>query len=222
MNDLGMVFNNIYKNHVWSGVHQTDGDGSGIGSEPSKTVVLQEELIRILKSKSCTSILDSPCGACKWTRDFILKCTSDIPNFRYYGVDISEIAVERAKASLSCFEPGTVRLETGNMCDMSLPGGYQVILCRDALQHLEHDNIIKAVRNFAKTSGVEWIILGGYPNGVNKNIRDGDYFDFNPAAAPFSWKPEMLVDEMHPEYTQAPKHLFVYSVGYFKALFDLI
>jgi len=219
MADLNLIFNNIYKDNKWGGTGcEKEGNGSGIGSEPSTTIVLQDILIEFMKSKACKSILDSPCGACKWTQHMIARGLNEVSGFKYCGVDIAPEAIQRAAETLGGREFGAnIKLELKNMCTDLLAPNYDVILCRDALQHLSHVNITKALINFASTPGVVWILLGGYPNGKNTDIIDGEYFDFNPTAEPYCLMPERVFDEQHPVQNHAPKHLFVYHVDYFKS-----
>lgn len=211
MDNLNSIFDDIYRKHTWG---YFEGNGSGDGSEPENTEELQVILIDLMKSLSCSSIIDSPCGACKWTYQFIDKCSKEIPQFKYFGIDISSIAISKARLQLKHFED-IVNIEHKDMCTDVLPVGYDIILCRDALQHLSQNNIFAAIKNFTSTDA-KWIILGGYPQGKNENIVDGEYFDFNPVAYPYNLKPSMIIDEKHKLQKKSNKHLFVFNIKYLR------
>ena len=185
------VFNQIYAQNVWS----TDGDGSGGGSEPANTVALRAVLTRLVRENSIKSFIDAPCGACKWTRVWLEELAALGIRLKYIGIDISEIALERAQKNLAGLEHdielrradiSTVRLDA---CD--------AILCRDTLQHLSLQDGVRAVQNLL-TSNCRMVLLGGYlVDQPNTNITTGGCYAINYTKPPFNLAPVAIYRELH-------------------------
>ena len=202
--DCNKVFQGIYSGEGWT----KEGDGSGAGSEINFTENLRKILVKFMVDNGINEILDAPCGSCKWTKYFIEDAKKVITNFTYQGVDVSEIALERAKKNLN---DTNINLSHLDISKDKLPPCSGVILCRDTLQHLSPSVINNVIRNLARTDA-SWIIIGGFATGVNKEIPLGHFFYFNITAEPYSLEPDFIIKENHPRVkNELPKYLFVFS-----------
>jgi hypothetical protein len=202
------IFSMIYENLFWSSA----GDGSGIGSCPKYNKKMRSILTEFIINNDIKSFIDVPCGCCKWTSRWLYELSLKNIPIQYYGVDISEIAVKTAIKNMKKVQHNTqhnILIKKGDFTNYILPPNYDVLFCRDALQHLSYVNIWKALRNFA-ICNVKWYIIGGYWPGLNENINDGSYFDINLTQPPFYLIPDKIMSEennMHHPH----KHFFIFS-----------
>ena len=65
-----------------------------------------------------------------------------------------------------------------------VPSGYDLIICRDALQHFSFNLITDALENFSKSDS-KYILLGSYDSKLNTLIKTGECFEINLLNAPF-------------------------------------
>jgi hypothetical protein len=205
------IFKSIYQRSYWGGA----GDGSGGGSEPSNTTHTRERLTSFIQEHELYSIIDAPCGACKWTSVWLHELADRKVKLNYYGIDICDIAIQRASNNL---EPLRKYHEINLVCDEvgtfdKYPKHSDLVICRDALQHLSMRVIYSILEKFASIDA-RWYIIGSYPlsNKANINITNGDYFDIDLQKAPFNMRPDVIIDEMHGD-----KNLYVFSNASFKA-----
>lgn len=209
-NTCDIVFNNTYETELWG----EEGDGSGAGSGVDFTKNLRKILVKFMIDNKMTDFIDCPCGAGKWAKFFVEDAKNNVRGFNYTGVDVSSVALLRARKNLGDKVP-LYNLDIS--CDI-LPKTTGVLMCRDTLQHLSPKYIIKGIQNIART-GATWILIGGYA-GINKTLIMGNiseqYFDFNPMATPYCLEPEQVIKENHPN-TEPPKYLFVYLGSYLRS-----
>jgi len=100
---------------------------------------------------------DAPCGAMVWTQRFITDIRQQVPRFRYHGIDVVAHVVEANKAKFAR-DPLT-EIHIGDMTSDPIPEGFDMILSRDALQHLTFKQIHGALRRFAE-SDAAWTVIG--------------------------------------------------------------
>ena len=182
------VFEEIYVNQVWS----TAGGGSGVGSDKNFAAVTGHILRLVLFKYALKSILDAPCGAVSesWTKSALINLRQDLYCFRYHGVDIVRPIIRNN--SISFAENKT--WISFSISDISsnkakLPLGYDLILSRDALQHLSYKHIANAIRNYCFNDAL-YLLVGSYLDtniNENKNILTGDCFPINLLLPPFSF-----------------------------------
>ena len=205
-NDLQSVFDNIYINQVWGDY----GGGSGNGSEEGNTVKLRNILTSLVKNNNLLTIIDAPCGACVWTKLWLEDLKNQNIKITYYGFDVSKEAINRARANLSHLSNfHNILLQEGNICDVKFPDA-DLVLCRDALQHLSFNNIYLALHNIASIKAKTYLLGGYLTNNSNINIVDGQYFPINYVLSPFEMKPNVIYSEQSiPNEEQ--KYLFQFS-----------
>jgi hypothetical protein len=80
--------------------------------------------------------------------------------------------VERLKAELTRYPecPGdpTWEFEVLDIASEPIPGGYDLLFSRDALQHLTIDLIIDALENISKTKA-RYLLVGSYINSTGNH-----------------------------------------------------
>jgi hypothetical protein len=103
-----------------------------------------------------------------------------------------------------------------------LPSSYDLILTRDALQHLPLVKVADALKQFSRTGKARYLLAGSYvKTGQNKNINIGDYFTVDLTKHPFGLNQTVeIFDEKVPDL----KHLVLYDIKNYlsKVNFDLI
>eukprot|EP01036_Dinobryon_divergens_P028241 gene28241-37154_t len=137
------------------------------------------------------SLLDAPCGAVSdpWTQIAITRIQSHMPCFRYHGVDVVSSVIERNVGVVSkIHEWATFACQDlSDPIAPALPTGFDMILSRDALQHLHYKAIAGAFSAYCKT-GATYILVGSY-NESTANVdmkTPGGYFTINLRLPPFS------------------------------------
>lgn len=165
------VFSNIYEYNFW----QSSESRSGGGSTMEATVAIRKKLPLIFDEYSINSILDVPCGDYNWMK------TIDKSNLTYIGGDIvSDIVIKNNEL----FQTDRISFRTIDITKDSLPK-VDLIFCRDCLQHLSEEKVIKALNNF-KRSGARYLLTTSYPKTWrNYDVLDGDYRAINLLIAPF-------------------------------------
>jgi hypothetical protein len=160
-------FESIYAGALWG----SGGGGSGLGSEPSYTLITRYIMEMVIYKYQITSLLDAPCGGIKWTRLLLAKIFEKIPCFKYHGIDVVRDVIKNLT-----FQFSSVPNIDFSIADLSFPGIKlpfgDLILCRDALQHLAYANIINILENFSKSKS-KYLIVGSYPEGSNALIPTG-------------------------------------------------
>jgi hypothetical protein len=199
------IFENIYTTKHWS----TDGDGSGDGSDGELAKGAIRTLVSIFNDNQIFTVVDVACGACKWVPDLLNQST-----VKYIGYDVSPTAIKRARNNLRDFIPARATIEHGDLVTTKHADG-DMILCRDALQHLSYSSIRKGLKNLAMANA-KLFVLGSYPEesrGENQNRDDGDggYFSIDLALPPFEMTPTHVLAETDPFQNKPQKFMYVYT-----------
>jgi hypothetical protein len=192
--------------NIWG----TEGDGSGAGSDIQFTTNMRQRLITWMIAHNIRSMVDVSCGSALWTTVFIKDIQQQLPDFKYYGYDVSEEAIKRAHNHLEGV-PNVV-LGVADMRTLPIPD-VDLILCRDSLQHLSSNNGKIAIANFISSS-CPWLIIGGCHSPRNHEITDGFGFDFNPQLPPYILVTKEIIPEGHPLIhgpNEREKMFFVYE-----------
>lgn len=196
-NDIEATFSRIYQKKGWG----VEGDGSGSGSSLHNTVGTRRVLATLVDTYGWKSILDAPCGSMVW--QFELLRTYTTRRLQFVGVDIVPDVIRKNTDKLGQIQKDIQHDVSFQVCDIvhsRLPKNippFDVIICRDSLQHLPLEDIKVALKNIA-SSGASFALLGSYPkrNKENVNIKVGEYFSIDLLKPPFSLpQPLEIVDE---------------------------
>jgi SAM-dependent methyltransferase len=161
-------FKTIYELSEWG----EEGKGSGMGSSLKQTNTLRIILEMVIYKFAATSFLDAPCGSAFWWKDLLPRIRENIPCFRYHGVDVAPLAIERAKVLHAGDDLTSFTL--GDVSRVPLPVGIDLALCRDALQHLPMIEAVRLLRNLAAAKP-KHVLLGSYSSEfLNVKINVGD------------------------------------------------
>ena len=189
------VFTQIYKNKKWG----KDGAGSGRGSTIENAQRTCEVIRQIFRSYKLHGLLDAPCGALEWTEPFLLGMREEDPLFRYHGVDVVAHVVEQNRQRLLYDYCG---FSTVDLAVQAPPSGFDLILCRDALQHLSFRGIAGVLNSFARCDAPYLLVTSYKPahspwwrvhkRKDNRDIDTGGFFRNDLLSAPFSMSEGLL------------------------------
>lgn len=174
------IFTNIYKNKSWQDNYGTEsGPGSSIECAKAYLDFLQE----FCKSNNVTSILDLGCG------DFNLMRHFDFTNINYFGVDIVDHVILQNQ---NLYQSKTLKFESESITDYNDENVYDLLICKDVLQHLSHESINKilSIKNYKQA-----LYINDFNNTTfNQNVENGQYSPIDLSATPFNLKGEYVFE----------------------------
>lgn len=162
---LAETFAEIYARNEWNGTETP----SGPGSTQVATADIRVWLPLLIHDLGAHAVLDAGCGTAAWM--------PDLPG--YVGVDIVPAALEAARVA----HP-TRRYVLADICTDTLPF-CDVVICRDALQHLSWEDAARALENFRR-AGAAWLVATTHVGERNRPIGSGRWHPVNMQAPPFS------------------------------------
>ncbi|KXS21038.1 hypothetical protein M427DRAFT_51973 [Gonapodya prolifera JEL478] len=189
-------FDTMYRSKGWG-----DGESlSGTGSYLDYTVNARRFISAVLKTFKLDRILDAPCGDCNWQWA--------IPEIRrgvveYTGIDIVQsVILENTLKRLRFPNMRFAAMDFVSRDDVLLPANlsahtnpaplWDVINCRDAIQHIHVDDGLRAVVNF-ESSGAKYLVSGWYSAGASQgnlgvgNIPSGHFYAVDLMLPPFNF-----------------------------------
>ena len=179
-------FTRIYQQGAWG----ADGEGSGWGSTLRATRTTRLIMELLIHRHGVTRLLDAPCGSSHWWPPLLSRIRRFAPCFTYHGVDVVP-SVIAASAAEFAGDPHTT-FAVADLAGEPLPSGgvtapWDLVLCRDALQHLPLLSVVAVLENIARARP-RFLAVGSYLEGpgVNRDVRVGDYFLINLRNAPFN------------------------------------
>lgn len=195
-------FERIYEWGVWG--HK--GGGSGAGSDPEFTRHLAGILTSICATYRVESVADLPCGAGVWQSALWIPHLNRM-GVTYEGIDVAETAIKRFQETID-----TQKLSANvRLGDLTKPFKLKadLILCRDALQHLPLPECVDVLENIA-VNQPKMVLIGSYINGFNQSIPIGSYFPIDLRQEPFNLTPDWIVPELHDD-SQIRKYLYLFK-----------
>jgi len=174
--ELVQTFNGIYSRGDWA--KNAEGKGtSGTGSTLDVTREYRAYIEEFIKKHHVKSVVDAGCG------DWEFSSATDWNHARYLGVDISSDVIDVVKKK---YQKDNVSFTVGDVTD-SLPPA-DLLLCKDVLQHLPNQLIIKFIKNNLKKGKYKWAIITDDRGGDNSDIKAGEYRLIDLRARPFKVK----------------------------------
>jgi mannosyltransferase OCH1-like enzyme len=196
------TFNNIYDKRLWSAL----GDGSGSGSEISSTIGLRHTLTNkvraVGKRQELFTLVDAPCGACKWIEVWLDELKNANLPVRYVGFDIAQepviIAQQRLRRFAMFHDVVISQCDLSNLDSSLVPEKVDIVLCRDLLQHLTYYHSSEVLKSLSYLKANSYMITT-YA-GPNSVIEDGGYYNVNLELAPFNMKvKDVTVEDINGE-----------------------
>ncbi len=156
------------------------------------THTLRESLPALLAEFNVTSMLDLPCGDFNWMK------TVQLPFQDYIGADIVAPLIADVQ---SRYGDSGHQFQVLDLVKDDLPAA-DLLLCRDCMMHLSYELIERAVANLLR-SDLKYVLLTTYPNGENRNINTGKFFEINLTKQPFHFPaPLREIEDWMPPFPQ--------------------
>lgn len=194
------VFDGIYRNNAWGSSESRSGGGSCV--EATKTI--RRELPLLWRKFEVKSFLDVPCGDYNWMKEV------DKSGVVYIGGDIvSELIEENNKK----YSMENVSFKVIDITKDDLPA-VDMIFCKDCLQHLSYENVVKALINFKKSLS-KYLLTTSYPFTLsNWDICDGGYRPLNLRIKPFNLPAPLLKIREKSVYggVEIDKYMYLYKL----------
>lgn len=206
-------FETIYENRYWG----KDGGGSGGGSSGEATKNMRAAMKTLFQKYRINSMMDAPCGAFVWTQLFVEDMRRENREFRYLGVDIVRPVIQKLQIKFA--DKNWINFSVRNVADVKLPEGFDIILSRDALQHMTEDVACRTLNNYLETNA-KYLLIGSYHDvhqKKNSQLRESGskYFPINVMLPPYSMPSPLTIIEEKGNYGDDPstnKYLLLYDV----------
>lgn len=113
---------------------------------------LPEMLKKVLENSKDKKIriLDIGCGECNQLIQLIKKGV----NAEFYGIDLSEKKIERAKK----ITKGKINLSVGDATETSFKNNYfDLVICTQLIEHVDDEKLVKEIQRILKKGGVSYV-----------------------------------------------------------------
>lgn len=159
------------------GIYFGEQSLSGHASDDSQTKQIRSWLPRIVDRYEIGSLIDAPCGDCRWMAHIGFLETE------YIGIDCVPSLIETNRKRF----PGR-KFECLDLLEGNLPEA-ELVLCRDLLIHLSNHDCQRALKRLA-TTNAKWIITTTFTGDrENLDIVSGDFRAVQLERPPFNLPP---------------------------------
>ncbi|MBP2302790.1 capsular polysaccharide synthesis protein [Azospirillum picis] len=173
------AFERLCANHAAEGQESVSGPGASL----HQTVEVRRALPLLLQHLHARVLLDVPCGDFHWMDRVRLGIET------YIGVDPLESLILRNRERHMAPDREFLALD---LIGDPLPTA-DVVLCRDCLVHLSHDDALRVLRNIVDSRS-RYVLITTFPDRrENRDVRTGTWRPLNLQAAPFSLPPPLAV-----------------------------
>ena len=179
--DIESRFTKTYELNYWGDAESR----SGAGSTMDHTVNVRKMLPAVIEQFGIRSLFDAPCGDFNWMRTLRHQLPVD-----YIGGDIVRMLIDENQYS---YQADTTRFIHFDITRDPFPA-VDLWFCRNCLSYLSHDDIWRALENFARSS-IPYVLLTTRINpgvSVNRDIETGDWRPTFLFDAPFFLPPDVL------------------------------
>ena len=209
------VFDKIYIRNFWGSAESV----SGPGSEALNTIKIRSKIISIIKKFRIKIIVDAPCGDFNYMK--LINKKIKHKNIKYIGIDIVDKII---KINMKKYSDKNIKFLSLNILDDPLPT-CDLLICRDFLQHLSNQNILKFKKRLMNIN-FKYLLITSHQSKIfieNQDIADGDFRHTNLLGAPLNFpKPVMRIKDYDFHNIKKINHintyLFFYKNNQFKNL----
>ncbi len=193
-------FTDRYTRNYWRDPESRSGRGSSL----AETEAIRAALPSLCRQLGVHSLLDIPCGDFNWMGPVALDGVS------YTGADIVAALVDANRQRYGRPDRTFVVMDIVR----SVPGRFDLILCRDLMGHLPDRDIRRALRNLRR-SGSAWLLTTTFPErGRNEDLHGRDWRPVNLQLPPFAWPPATaMIREDCPEPGYQDKSLGLWRLA---------
>ncbi|KAI9024797.1 hypothetical protein DFJ74DRAFT_56848 [Hyaloraphidium curvatum] len=201
---IASAFDAVYSKGLWG----KEGRGSGDGSSLAFTQGGRAYLEKFVRRNRIRTFADVPCGSAHWIPPLLEAIRKFQPCFAYLGLDVVRTVIEENRRGYG--DDPLVRFEVADVSQQPLPR-VDMILSRDALQHLPLADAINVLENIARAQP-KFLVVGSYVSRRNKNVAAGGYYDIDLLAPPFNLpSPSEITPECCNPTTQPHPQKYFYT-----------
>ena len=181
------AFERVYDRRVWVNSPTGTGPLSGSGSSLDKTANARAAILAVIRRHGIRRIVDAPCGDLTWARALFPHL--EAWNVSYHGVDVVRAQIAAHQAHFG--KPGVRSFSVGDLAVAPPPvgrkdamsssrplvkplGDTDLILCRQALQHLNAYDALRVLHQFSR-SGAKMLLTTSYTIRGSAWLRDENY-----------------------------------------------
>lgn len=178
------IFSTIYENKLW-GTNEQGLGWSGPGSSVKNTELYRSFIQDFLKKYAIGSVVDLGCGDWEFSRYINWN------GIQYLGIDVVQSVITK---NCLLFSKPNISFMPANALEFELPFA-DLLICKDVLQHLTNDDILKIAKQFKKYKYC-LITNGVYSNTLssdNPDIQRGDYRPVDLTQYPFNLQVEKVL-----------------------------
>lgn len=215
--DVRDKFTKIYDANAWG----RDGEGSGSGSTLKQTATTRILMELLIYRHNVVKLLDAPCGSAHWWPPLLSRLREFHPSFSYTGIDVVESVIENNRRKFTELGFSQATFYSADLSHAALPKSeFDMVLCRDALQHLPLLTAIDVISNIARASP-KVAAFGSYIENREKGNRDikvGDYYLINLMLSPFNMNATIDILDENTPVSGERKYLLLFSGEYLASL----
>lgn len=201
-------FRRIHEMNLWRGAESRSGPGSSL----EETTAIRAELPRLVRDLGVRVLLDIPCGDFFWMREV----EPALGLQAYIGADVVSTLVDTNARRYASDTRTFVRLD---LRTDELPRA-DLVLCRDALDHLSYADIRMALANLVR-SGSTYVLATTYHNRTNTDITTGDWRPLDLESEPIALPAPMeLIDERSAKPRYPDKSLGLWRIADVRTLLE--
>jgi hypothetical protein len=195
------AFTSIYDEQYWGADNL-----SGAGSSLPATADVREIVFKVVRDCRIRSIVDVACGDFVWMPLVLDQLENSV---NYTGCDIVENLLVQHREKYPQYD-----FQSLDFVDGTIPEG-ELIICREALQHLPVKDIQAALRNFSD-SGAKYLLATTHlrRSGIRnrRDIRPGRCRDRNLMIPPFDLPNPLVI--YWERYEQRDKFLGLWTLPF--------
>jgi len=175
-------FDRIFDSNTWGSSESRSGKGSTLNYTRNARLFLGT----VIKTFNAKKFLDTPCGDCNWQ-----PLIPGINTIDYLGADIVAQAIINNGRKYRHHQ--NLKFINLDLVVDEIPRGYDVVLTRDALQHLPVEDGIKLIQGIEK-SGAKYFVTNFHhaSNGNNYKIAPGAWYPIHVTMPPFNFTPPLF------------------------------
>ena len=171
------AFTHIYDTNYWRDSESRSGPGSRRNSGSAQHTL--KMLATFTERYAIRTIADIPCGDCNWIGAYL----DAWPSVEYVGFDVVDKLIQRNRETFPARRFAQLDIV------ISVPPRFDLILCKDLLNHLETSEITEAIANMRR-SGSKYLLASnnfGYRNTrmFRSRFRSSRHVDIT--TAPFHY-----------------------------------
>lgn len=166
--DLKAVFEFIYERKVW-------GEGSGGGSDLRNVVLYIACLQALMDRHDVRSIIDIGCGDWRFSRYL------NFDGRDYLGLDVVSSVIA---SNASTYGTSNIKFERADISEVDDLPACDLIICKDVLQHLSNENVIRALKKFR---AARFALITNDYHPANVDIANGGTRPLDVSRPPFNF-----------------------------------